>query len=239
MRSQTRRSSVKAIVLSPSPVRGCAAPGDGDFFLISPLENKIIVAYNIIIRGFSGRGRKTVFGNSLACFGGAGRLLSRRSQKACGRQQVPKFHFVKTSRQSLREPRKRMRDGNRTEMGEPRAPKGMQDESRKPVPATFCRLPRSAVRPEPAPRVSPARGMACKRTNGVCTRAGSIQSGKSPPKPCFSPLPAPAGTALRQESFVFAEGGSFLCGKRFCFYRGKTTAGTEKCFIQTVPPPVF
>ena len=95
MRSQTRRSSVKAIVLSPSPVRGCAAPGDGDFFLISPLENKIIVAYNIIIRRFSGRGRKTVFGNSLACFGGAGRLLSRRSQKACGRQQVPNFILSK------------------------------------------------------------------------------------------------------------------------------------------------
>ncbi len=239
MRSQTRRSSVKAIVLSPSPVRGCAAPGDGDFFLISPLENKIIVAYNIIIRGFSGRGRKTVFGNSLACFGGAGRLLSRRSQKACGRQQVPKFHFVKTSRQSLREPRKRMRDGNRTEMREPHAPKGMRDESRKSVSATSCRPPRNAVRPETFPRVSLARGMACKKTNGVCTRTDSIQSGKSLPKPCFSLFYAPAGTTLRQKSFVFAEGDSFLCGKRFCFFREKKTVGTEKCSIQTVLPSVF
>ena len=82
--------------------------------------------------------------------------------------------------------------GNRTEMREPRAPKGMQDESRKPVSATFCRPPRNAVRPDPAPRVSPARGMACKRTNGICTWADSIQSGKSPPKPCFSLLYAPA-----------------------------------------------
>ena len=132
------------------------------------------------------------------------------------------------SRQPLREPRKRVRDGNRAEIREPHAPKGMQDESRKPIPATFCRQPRNAVRPEPAPRVSPARGMACKRTNGVCMQTDSIQSGKSPPKPCFSSLSAPAKSALRQKSFVFAEGGSFLCGKRFCFYRGKKTAGTEK-----------
>ena len=151
----------------------------------------------------------------------------------------PKFHFVKTSKQPLRELRKTARDGHRTEMREPRAPKGMQDESRKPVSATFCRPPRNAVRQEPALHVSPARGTAGKRTNGACTRADSIQSGKSPPKPCFTPLSALAGSALRQKSFVFAEDGSFLCGKRFCFYRGKTTAGTEKCSIQTVPLPVF
>ena len=78
-----------------------------------------------------------------------------------------------------------------------------------------------------------------KRTNEVCTQTHSIQNGKSPPKPCFSFFSAPAGTALRQKSFVFAEGGSFLCGKRFCFYREKTTAGTEKCSTQTVSPPGF
>ena len=151
----------------------------------------------------------------------------------------PQFHSVKTSRQPLREPRKRARGGNRTEMREPHAPKGMQNESRKPVSATFCRPSRNAVRPEPAPRVSPARGIAGKRTNVVYMRADSIQSGKNLPKPCFSLLPAPAVTALRQKSSVFAEGGSFLCGKRFRFYREKTTAGTEKCSIQTVFPPVF
>ena len=152
---------------------------------------------------------------------------------------MPLCQNVKTSKQPLRKPRRRARDGNRTEIREPRAPKDMQDESRKPVSATFCRPPRNAVRPEPAPRVSPARGMACKRTNRVCTRTDSIQSGKSLPKPCFSPLSAPAGTALRQKSFSFAEGSSFLCGKRFCFYLEKTPAGTEKCSIQTVSPPVF
>ena len=151
----------------------------------------------------------------------------------------PQWHSVKTSKLPLREPRKRARGGNRTEMREPYAPKGMQDESRKPVPATFCRPPRNAVRPEPSPRVSPARGMACKRTNGICMRADFIQSVKCPPKPCFSRLSAPARNALRQKSFVFAEGGSFLCGKRFCFFREKTTAGTEKCSIQTVFPSAF
>ena len=110
-----------------------------------------------------------------------------------------KLHFVKTSRQLLREPRKRARGENRTEMREPHTPKGMQDESRKSVSATFCRSPRNAVRPELTPRVSPARGMACKRTNGVCTRADFIWDGKSLPKPSFSLLPAPAVTALRQK----------------------------------------
>ena len=152
---------------------------------------------------------------------------------------MPLCQNVKTSKQPLREPRRRVRDGNRTEIREPRAPKDMQDESRKPVSATFCRPPRNAVRPELSPRVSPARGMACKRTNGVCTRADFIWDGKSLPKPSFSLLPAPAVTALWQKSFVFAESGSLLCGKRFCFYRGKATAGAEKCSIQTVPPSVF
>ena len=164
--------------------------------------------------------------------------ISRQTPEA-RRREIPKCHFVKTSKQPLRELRKRARDGHGTEMREPRASKGAQDESRKPFFATFCRPPRNAVRRDPAPRVSPAREMAGKRTNGVCMRADSIRSGKSPPKPCFSLLHAPAGTALRQKSFVFAEGDSFLCGKRFCFYREKTTAGTEKCSIQTVPPHVF
>ena len=97
-------------------------------------------------------------------------------------------------------------------MREPHASKGMQDESRKPVSATFCRPPRNAVRPEPAPCVSPARGVACKRTNGFCTRTDYIRSGKSPPKPCFSLPSAPAGSALRQKKFR-------LCGKRFVSLR--------------------
>ena len=181
-------------------------------------------------------------GNALACSGGAGPsccLLSRKRQMACGWQQVPNDHFVKTSRQPLREPRKRARAGTERKCANLTCPRECRMKAESRFPATFCRPPRNAMRQEPAPLVSPARGMACKRTNGVCTRADSIQSRKCLPKPCFSRLSAPAGTALRQKSFVFAESGSFLCGKRFCFYRGKATAGTEKCSIRTVPPPVF
>ena len=104
------------------------------------------------------------------------------------------------SRQPLREPRKRVRDGNRAEIREPHAPKGMQDESRKPVPATFCRQPRNAVRPEPAPRVSPARGMAGKRTNEVFARERT---------------PSRAGKAFRIPVFpFFLHLQGLSCGKK-------------------------
>ena len=187
----------------------------------------------------SGKKRKMGLGHSLARFDGVGRLQSRRYQKAGKQQHIPNDILSKRQDSPCENRAKRARDGNRTKIREPHAPKDMQDESRKPISATFCRPPRNAVRPEPAPRVSLAKEMACKRTNGLCTRTDSIQGGKSPPKPCFSLLPALAGTALRQKSSVFAEGDSFLCGKRFCFYREKTPSGTEKCFIQTVSPPVF
>ena len=187
----------------------------------------------------SGKARQSALGDSLACFDGAGCLLSLRRQRACGQQQVPTD--ILSKRQDG--PCENRANGRGTETERKCANlmrnKGMQDESRRPVPATFCRPSRNAVWPEPAFRVSPARGMACKRTSGVCMRAGSIRDGKSFPKLCFSLLPALAGTALRQKSFVFAEGGSFLCGKRSCFYREKTTVGTEKCSIQTVFPPAF
>ena len=134
---------------------------------------------------------------------------------------MPLCQNVKTSKQPLRKPRRRARDGTKTEIREPRAPKDMQDESRKPVSATFCRPPRNAVRPEPAPRVSPARVMACKRTNGVCTQTDSIQSGKSPPKPFFPPLSAPAGvpcgkkvSPLRKAVRFFTESDSVFSAEK-------------------------
>ena len=86
----------------------------------------------------------------------------------------------------------------------------MKAESR--FPRHFAARPGTPCGRNPLPRVSPARGMAGKRTNEVCTRTDSIQSGKSPPKPCFSLLPAPAGTALRQKKFR-------LCGRRFVSLR--------------------
>ena len=151
----------------------------------------------------------------------------------------PNDHFVKTSRHPCENRANGHGTGTERKCANHTRPRKCRMKAESRFPATFCRPPRNAMRQEPAPLVSLARGMTCKRTNGVCTRADSIQSRKCLPKPCFSPLSAPAGTALRQKSFVFAESGSFLCGKRFCFYRGKATAGTEKCSIRTVPPPVF
>ena len=48
----------------------------------------------------SGMGKKTARGNSLACFDEAGRLLSRKCQKACGRQQVP--NAIVSKRQNVK-----------------------------------------------------------------------------------------------------------------------------------------
>ena len=91
----------------------------------------------------------------------------------------------------------------------------------------------------PLPASAPRGEWLAKGQTGFARGRTPSGAGKSPPKPCFSLPSAPAGTALRQKSFVFAEGGSFLCGKRFCFYREKTTAGTKKCSTQTVSPPGF
>ena len=176
-------------------------------------------------------------GDSLACFGGAGHLLSRRRQKAGERQQA---QMTLSKRQDS--PCENRANGHGTVTRREYANHTRPRERRMKAESRFLR--HFAARHgtpcgrNPPPR-QPREGMACKRTNEVCTRTDSIQSGKSLPKPCFSPLSAHAGTALRQKSFVFAEGGSFLCGRRLCFYREKTSAGTEKCSIQTVSPPGF
>ena len=151
----------------------------------------------------------------------------------------PPMTFYQNVKTALQEPRKRARDGNRTEMREPHAPREMQDESRKPVLATFCRPPRNAVRPEPSLASAPQGEWLAKKDKRGLHAGGLHPERKKPSEAPFFPLSAPAETALRQKSFVFAEGGSFLCGKRFCFYCEKTTAGTEKCSIQTVSPPAF
>ena len=97
-------------------------------------------------------------------------------------------------------------------MREPRAPKGMQDESRKPVSATFCRPPRNAVRLAPSPRVSLVMGMTCKRTNGICMRADSIRSGKKPSEALFFPPFCTRRDCLAAKKFR-------LCGRRFISLR--------------------
>ena len=159
----------------------------------------------------SGKERKMALGNSLACFDGSSRLLSRRHQKAGGRQQVPKLHFVKTSRQPLREPRKRAWGENRTEMRESHTPKGMQGESRKPVSATFCRPPRNAVRPEPAPRQSREGNGLQKDKRGL--HAGGLHPDREKPsKAQFFPSSCARRNCLAAKKFR-------LCGKRFTSLR--------------------
>ena len=202
-----------------------------------PASAKIQWGTTVYFSG-SGKGRKTGLGNSLACFGSAASLLSRRRQKAGGQQQVPNDILSKRQDSPCENRVNGRGTGTEWKCANLACPRECRMKAESRFPRHFAVRHGTPCGRNPA-RVSPAREMAGKRTNGVCTRADSIQSGKSAPKPCFSLLPAPAGTALRQESFVFAEDGSFLCGKRFCFYRGKTTAGTEKCSIQTVPPPAF
>ena len=88
----------------------------------------------------------------------------------------------------------------------------MQDESRKPVTATFCRPLRNAVRPESGPRVSPAREWLAKGQTGFARGRTPSRSGKSLPKPSSSLLPAPAGTAFAAKKFR-------LCGRRLISLR--------------------
>ena len=190
----------------------------------------------------SGKGRKTTLGNSFVCFGGAFCLLSPPVAKAPkGRRTATSLQMTFCQNVKTAPARTAQTGAGRELDGNARTSRARGNAGRKPKTGFRDILPPATERRAAGtrPRVSPAREMACKRTNEVCTRADSIQSGESLPKPCFSPLSAPARSALRQKNFVFAEGGSFLCGKRFCFYRKKTTAGTEKCSIQTVPPPVF
>ena len=141
----------------------------------------------------SGKERKTALGNSLACFDGASRLLSRRHQKADGQQQV--LNFILSKRQDCPCENRTNGRGTGTEriyanLARPRECR-MKAENR--FLQHFAFRHRTPCGRNPPPRQS-CGGMACKRTNGFCMRADSIQSGKSLPKPCFSPLSATAGT---------------------------------------------
>ena len=173
----------------------------------------------------SGKGRKMGLGNSLACSGGADRLLSppiAKAPKGLRTATSPPMTFVKTSKLPLREPRKRARGGNRTEIGEPHAPKEMQDESRKPVscdilpPATErhaagTRPPSSALR----------GGWLAKGQTGFArgrtpSRAGNAF--RSPVFPVFlHPQGLPCGkkvSSLRKAVHFFAESDSVFTAEK-------------------------
>ena len=121
------------------------------------------------------------------------------------------IHFVKTSKPRLREPRKRARGGNRTEMREPRAPKRMQDESRKPVSVTFCLPPRNAVRPESAPR-QPREGNGLQKDKWGLHAGGLHPEREKPSEALFFP-----SSCIRRHCFAAKK--FRLCGRRFISLR--------------------
>ena len=116
------------------------------------------------------------------------------------------------SGQTLREPRKRARDGNITEMREPRAPKGMQNESRKPLSATFCRPPRNAVRPEPAPLRQPHKGNGLQKDERGLRAGGLHPEREKPSEALFFPSSCTRRNCLAAKKFR-------LCGRRFISLR--------------------
>ena len=115
------------------------------------------------------------------------------------------------SRPRLREPRKRARGGNRTGMREPCAPKGMQDESRKPVSATFCRPPRNAVRPELV-SASILRGNGWRKDKRDLHAGGLHPEREKPSEAPFFPSFCTRRNCLAAKKFP-------LCGRRFISLR--------------------
>ena len=111
------------------------------------------------------------------------------------------------SRQRLREPRKRAQDGNRTGMRESYAPKGMQDESRKPLSATFCSPPRNAMRPEPAPASIP-RGNGLQKDKRDLHAGGLHPERERPSEAPFFPFFCTRRNCLAAKKFR-------LCGRQF------------------------
>ena len=116
----------------------------------------------------------------------------------------PKCHFVKTSKPTPRESRKREQGRRRKEAREPRGPSGMQDERRKPVFSDT--LPPATGRHADGrrPRVSRTGKKARKKTDGFCTRTASNQKEKAVRSPAFSRFPRSR---------------KFLCGKKFSSLR--------------------
>ena len=140
------------------------------------------------------------------------RLLSRRRQKACGRQTSPPMTFVKTSKLPLREPRKRARDGNRTEIREPHAPKEMQDESRKPVSCDI--LPPATERHAAGTRPprQPREGDGLQKDKRGLHAGGLHPEQEMPSEALFFPSFCTRRNCLAAKKFC-------LCGKRFISLR--------------------
>ena len=96
-------------------------------------------------------------------------------------------------------------------MREPRAPKGMQDESRKPVSATICRPSRNAVRPEPAP-TSILRGNGLQKDKRDLHASGLHPGREKLFEALFFPSFCTRRNCLAAKKFR-------LCGRRFISLR--------------------
>ena len=96
-------------------------------------------------------------------------------------------------------------------MREPRAPKGMQDESRKSVSAAFCRPPRNAVRQEPAPRQL-CKGNGLQKDKRSLHASGLHPVRRKPSEALFFPSSCTRKECLATKKFR-------LCGRRFISLR--------------------
>ena len=96
-------------------------------------------------------------------------------------------------------------------MREPRAPKRMQDESRKPVSVTFCLPPRNAVRPESAPR-QPCEGNGLQKDKWGLHAGGLHPEREKPSEALFFP-----SSCIRRHCFAAKK--FRLCGRRFISLR--------------------
>ena len=96
-------------------------------------------------------------------------------------------------------------------MREPRAPKGMQDESRKPVSATICRPSRNAVRPEPAP-ASILRGNGLQKDKRDLHAGGLYPEREKPSEALFFPSFCTRRNCLAAKKFR-------SCGRQFISLR--------------------
>ena len=120
--------------------------------------------------------------------------------------------FVKTSKLPLREPRKRARGGNRTEIGEPHAPKEMQDESRKPVSCDI--LPPATERHAAGTRPprQPCEGDGLQKDKRGLHAGGLHPEQEMPSEALFFPSFCTRRDCLAAKKFR-------LCGKRFISLR--------------------
>ena len=178
-------------------------------------------------------------GNSHACFGGADRLLSRRCQKADVQQQIP--NDILSKRQGC--PCRNRANGRGTGTGRKCAnlmrPGKCRMKAESRFPRHFAVRHGTPCGRNPLPASAPRGEWLAKGQTGFARGRTPSRAGKALRSSVFPlflhPQGLPCGkkvSSLRKAVHFFAESDSVFISK-------KTPAGTEKCSIQTVSPPVF